>query len=180
MNHFVCLFEGVHTSFWYLFLRGGPSEFHISRFLTCKWCHTPILHLIYPKKVLKWPWVYFLWKSFFKIWPQFFGFGESPGPRKFFFSKIFFWNLNNSANFYPITLNSGLKWPENDFAENVGSRNCDFPRFRTFSNFFLKKWSFFWKKNRKCPKTGEITISASNIFCKIVSRSFKPKLRVIG
>ena len=135
-------------------------------------CHTPILHQIYPKKVLKWPWECFLQKSFFKIWPRFFGSGESPGRRKNFFSEIFFWKFYNSANFCPITLNVGLKWREFDFSVNVGSRNYDFSHFRTFLNFFPKKMDFFWKKIRKCPKKGKIAISASYIYWKIEFPSF--------
>ena len=72
-----------------VYLKGGPSEFQISLILTCKLCHSPILHQIYPQKVLKWSWECFLQKPLFKFWPQFFGFGESPGPRKFFFRKFF-------------------------------------------------------------------------------------------
>ena len=125
-----------------------------------------------PQKGLKMTLSVFSLKIIFQNLTPIFWFRGIPGTPKFFFSKIFFWNLNNSANFYPITLNLGLKWPENDFAENVGSRNCDFPRFRTFSNFFPKKLHFFQKKIRKCPKTGEIAISASYIICKIVFRSF--------
>ena len=71
---------------------GGPREFQVSRILTCKLCHSTILHQIYPQKVLKWPWECFLWKSLFKFWLRFFGFGESPWPRKFFFRKFFYEN----------------------------------------------------------------------------------------
>ena len=46
----------------YILNKGERSEFYILRILTYKLCHTLILHVIYPKKVLKWPWDYFFKK----------------------------------------------------------------------------------------------------------------------
>ena len=131
---------------------GGSSEFQILRTLYVM--SQPHFTSDLPPKGLKMTLRVFSSKITFQILTPIFRFRGIPGTPNFFFSEFFFRNLNNSAIFYPITLNLGLKWPENDFSDNVGSRNCDFPRFWTFSNFFLKKMEFFWKKNSKMSENG--------------------------
>ena len=112
-------------------LRGGPSEFHISRFLTLKLCHTPILHQIYPKKVLKWPWECFLQNHFSKFDPNFSVLGNPLDPEFFFFfSKIFFWNLNNLANFEFFSEKNGVFLEKKSkMSENWRNRNFCFQHF---------------------------------------------------
>ena len=111
---------------------GGPSEFQISRILTLKLCHTPISHQIYPQYVLKWPWECFLQKSFFKFWPQFFSFGESPGPRKIFLRKFFYANCYSSyiSQYFPKNPKTCVK--RHVWANNMGSRFLIFAFFLFF------------------------------------------------
>ena len=71
-------------------LRGGPSEFWLSHFLTCKRPHASISHQKSLILVLNCLYGIFLQKSEKKVFHFFAVFGESPRARKIFSAKIFF------------------------------------------------------------------------------------------
>ena len=71
-----------------IYVKGGPTNFWFSHFLTLNLRCTFIFHPKYPYEGLKWPGVRFLSISKNEIFPPFFVLGESPTPRKFFSRKI--------------------------------------------------------------------------------------------
>ena len=125
-------FEQIHqlsSRYCSKLLRGGPSEFQISRILTSKLHSSLILHPNDPILVLKWWYGPFLWKSNFEIWPPIFGLGESPVSRKIMISKNFLRKIYLLRHFSIFFDGTGLKMTGKRSARNCRSPNR---RFLTF------------------------------------------------
>ena len=157
------------------FKGGGPSEFRISRILTCKLHNSLILHPNDPISVLKWLVGIFLQKWVKKLWPLFFGFGESPFPPIFFRKSVH--TFKNSdfifQNFWKNlkTCVRRLAW-----ANLCGSEILNFVFF--YQNFdFLSKsvWSRFifgYSKKYICYICAEKVPKYQGFWDKFVIRIF--------
>ena len=138
-----------------ILLRGSPSIFFVSFFLTFNLRHVPILHSNYTQIAPKW-WVsILLQKSIFKMWPTFFVCGESPCVLIFFFRKfVYRKSISSLISSYFLT-GTYCKWKINWF------------RTFRFLTFVLQKKSEFFRKQILKIEEGETEQSASLLMCKI-------------
>ena len=121
-----------------ILLRGSPSIFFVSFFLTFNLRHVPILHSNYTQIAPKW-WVsILLQKSIFKMWPTFFVCGESPCVLIFFFSKICLQKIYLLPHFF-IFFDGDLLQMKNKLISHISIFNiCFTKKIRIFSKTNFK------------------------------------------